>query len=53
MVHNGIILMVDVPLSSHLFNYIQRKSFKAAYDIASLGVPDSDLKYLGVEALGN
>jgi intraflagellar transport protein 122 len=53
MVYNGTILMVDIPLSSHLFNYIQRKNFKAAYNIASLGVPDHDLKYLGTEALAN
>jgi intraflagellar transport protein 122 len=31
--------------------YIERKEISKAYEIACLGVPDSDLKTLGMEAL--
>jgi intraflagellar transport protein 122 len=44
---------VDIPLSSFMDHFITRKDFAKAYQIASLGIPDQEMKSLGISALRN
>uniref|UniRef100_A0A1A8F5N9 Intraflagellar transport protein 122 homolog n=1 Tax=Nothobranchius korthausae TaxID=1143690 RepID=A0A1A8F5N9_9TELE len=42
---------IEVPQSAPMYQYLERKLFKAAYQIACLGVTESDWKDLATEAL--
>ncbi|KAG8347021.1 WD domain [Trypanosoma vivax] len=42
---------VEVPHSHALYRYVEKKDFDSAYRIASLGVPESDWKMLGMRAM--
>ncbi|RMB99073.1 hypothetical protein DUI87_24619 [Hirundo rustica rustica] len=42
---------VEVPQSAPMFQYLERKMFKEAYQIACLGVTDADWRELAMEAL--
>uniref|UniRef100_A0AAY4D3U5 Intraflagellar transport protein 122 homolog n=1 Tax=Denticeps clupeoides TaxID=299321 RepID=A0AAY4D3U5_9TELE len=42
---------VEVPQSAPLYQYLERRMFKEAYQIACLGVTDSDWRDLATEAL--
>ncbi|XP_065909716.1 intraflagellar transport protein 122 homolog [Dysidea avara] len=42
---------VDVPQSTAMLQYLERKMYKDAYIIACLGVTDNDWRILGLEAL--
>ncbi|KAL0479772.1 intraflagellar transport protein [Acrasis kona] len=42
---------IDIPHSATLFQYIERKEFERAYQIACLGVTDADWKLLAVQSL--
>ncbi|KAJ8370877.1 hypothetical protein SKAU_G00109050 [Synaphobranchus kaupii] len=42
---------VEVPQSAPMYQYLERKLFKEAYQIACLGVTDSDWRDLATEAL--
>ncbi|NXU62248.1 IF122 protein, partial [Horornis vulcanius] len=43
---------VEVPQSAPMYQYLERKMFKEAYQIACLGVTDADWRELAMEALG-
>ena len=53
MVNGSNVNTVDIPLSSFMSHFISKKQFKMAYKIASLGVPDQDMRALGLTALKN
>jgi len=42
---------IDVPQSATLYRYLEKRDFQAAYDVACLGVTESDWKQLALEAL--
>ncbi|XP_056380930.1 intraflagellar transport protein 122 homolog isoform X1 [Hyla sarda] len=42
---------VDVPQSTPMYQYLERKMFREAYQIACLGVTDLDWRELAIEAL--
>ncbi|KAK7884869.1 hypothetical protein WMY93_027992 [Mugilogobius chulae] len=42
---------VEVPQSAPMYQYLEKKMFKEAYQIACLGVTDSDWRDLAIEAL--
>lgn len=44
---------MDISQSSTLVKYVEKKEFAMAYKLACLGVPDNDLRFLGIEALQN
>eukprot|EP00898_Chlorokybus_atmophyticus_P005973 jgi/Chlat1/6377/Chrsp44S05756 len=44
---------IDVPQSASLHRYIDRKDFSNAYQVACLGVTDTDWRALAMEALQN
>jgi len=44
---------MDVSQSSTLLKYIEKKEYQMAYKLACLGVPENDLRFLGMEALQN
>lgn len=44
---------MDISQSSTLLKYIEKKEFNMAYKLACLGVPQNDLRFLGLEALQN
>eukprot|EP00761_Pharyngomonas_kirbyi_P010486 gb/GECH01010506.1/.p1 GENE.gb/GECH01010506.1/~~gb/GECH01010506.1/.p1 ORF type:complete len:1200 (+),score=262.07 gb/GECH01010506.1/:1-3600(+) len=44
---------VDIPQTSSLYRFIERKEWKNAYNIACLGVTDDDWKILGIKALAD
>ena len=44
---------MDISQSTTLVKYIEKKEFAMAYKLACLGVPDNDLRFLGIEALQN
>jgi intraflagellar transport protein 122 len=42
---------LDVPQTTSLLKYIEKKDFKTAYKLACLGITEQDFKLLGTEAL--
>jgi len=50
---NDSISVMDISQSTTLVKYIEKKEFAMAYKLACLGVPDNDLRFLGIEALQN
>jgi intraflagellar transport protein 122 len=42
---------IDVPQSASLYRYLESKDYEAAYNVACLGVTESDWRLLGMEAL--
>ena len=42
--------MMDISQSSTLVKFIEKKEFEMAYKLACLGVPENDLRFLGIEA---
>ena len=53
MIKNENISVMDVSQSSTLLKYIEKKEYPMAYKLACLGVPDNDLRFLGMESLQN
>jgi intraflagellar transport protein 122 len=53
VIKDGRISLMDVPQSSTLVKFIEKKDFKMTYKLACLGVTNSDTKMLGIEALQN
>jgi intraflagellar transport protein 122 len=45
---NDIITVMDISQSSTLVKYVEKKEFSMAYKLACLGVPDNDLRFLGM-----
>ena len=41
---------MDISQSSTLVKFIEKKEFEMAYKLACLGVPENDLRFLGIEA---
>lgn len=50
---NGVISVMDISQSSTMVKYVEKKDFQMAYKLACLGVPENDIRFLGVEALLN
>lgn len=44
---------MDISQSSTLVKFIEKKDFAMAYKLACLGVPENDLRFLGMEAFQN
>ena len=42
---------IDVPQSASLYRYLEQKDFQRAYQVACLGVTDSDWRELAMQAL--
>lgn len=42
------IFVMDISQSSTLVKFIEKKDFQMAYKLACLGVPENDLRYLGL-----
>jgi intraflagellar transport protein 122 len=53
VIKNDSISVMDVSQSSTLLKYIEKKEYAMAYKLACLGVPDNDLRFLGMESLQN
>ena len=53
VIKNDNISVMDVSQSSTLLKYIEKKEYAMAYKLACLGVPDNDLRFLGMESLQN
>lgn len=53
MLHFLNMSTIDVPQTSSLLKYIEKKDFKMAYKVACLGITDQDFRLLGIEALQN
>ena len=49
--HTTSMNTIDVPQSSTFYRFLEKKDFKMAYQIASLGVTEQDWRALGIEAL--
>ncbi|XP_014288077.1 intraflagellar transport protein 122 homolog isoform X2 [Halyomorpha halys] len=49
--HNNSMSSIDVPLSAPMYQYLEKKMFREAFEIACLGVTDSDWKVLAFTAL--
>ena len=47
------ITVMDISQSSTLVKFVEKKDYAMAYKLACLGVPENDLRYLGIEALQN
>lgn len=39
---------MDISQSSTLVKFIEKKDFEMAYKLACLGVPENDLRFLGI-----
>lgn len=42
---------IDISMTQTMIKFLERKEFQLAYEVALLGVADSDFLYLGNEAL--
>uniref|UniRef100_A0A146KPJ0 Intraflagellar transport protein 122 homolog n=3 Tax=Lygus hesperus TaxID=30085 RepID=A0A146KPJ0_LYGHE len=49
--HQNHMSTIDVPLSAPMYQYLEKKLFREAYEIACLGVTESDWKNLAHSAL--
>lgn len=53
IIKNDSISVMDISQSTTLVKYVEKKQFAMAYKLACLGVPENDLRFLGMEALQN
>jgi len=51
--HQYVMMTMDMPQTSNLVKYIEKKDFRSAYKVACLGSTEQDFKALGIEALQN
>ncbi|VDK30509.1 unnamed protein product [Gongylonema pulchrum] len=51
--HMFAMTAMEVPLSNQLYQYLEQKMYREAYDLASLGVTEGDWEILGHDALQN
>ncbi|GFU46426.1 intraflagellar transport protein 122 homolog [Trichonephila clavipes] len=51
--HYNSISTIDIPLSASMYQYIEKKMFRKAYQVACLGVTDSDWRALAEAAIQN
>ncbi|XP_042911227.1 intraflagellar transport protein 122 homolog [Parasteatoda tepidariorum] len=51
--HINAISTIDIPLSASMYQYIEKKMFKKAYQVSCLGVTDSDWRALAEAAIQN
>ena len=51
--HYSTMSTLDVPHSHALHRYVERREFQKAYDIACLGVTESDWRMLGMHAMSH
>ncbi|XP_055948629.1 intraflagellar transport protein 122 homolog isoform X1 [Argiope bruennichi] len=51
--HYNAISTIDIPLSASMYQYIEKKIFSKAYQVACLGVTDSDWRSLAEAAIQN
>ncbi|KAF0772619.1 hypothetical protein AaE_002268, partial [Aphanomyces astaci] len=51
--HALAVQAMDVPQSAPLYRYVEQKEFSLAYQVACLGVTESDWRLLAWEALKN
>ena len=42
---------IDVPQTTSLVKYIEKRDYASAYRVACLGITEQDFKFLGVESL--
>ena len=51
VLHNMSMSTIDVPQTTSLIKYVEKKDFEAAYKVACLGITEQDFRYLGIESL--
>ncbi|XP_014607385.1 PREDICTED: intraflagellar transport protein 122 homolog isoform X1 [Polistes canadensis] len=51
--NGSAVIILEVPLSLFMYQYLDIGSFKEAYEVACLGVAESDWRALGIAALDN
>lgn len=51
VLHQMNMSTIDVPQTTSLIKYVEKKDFASAYRVACLGITEQDFKYLGQEAL--
>ena len=53
VVNEDAVNIVEIPFTPFLMNYISKKDFKNGYKITCLGVSDTDMRHVGMDALRN
>jgi len=51
VLNENVMSTIDISMTQTMIKYLERKEFQMAYEVALLGVADSDYLYLGNEAL--
>lgn len=51
VLNDNVMTTIDISMTQAMIKFLERKEFQLAYEVALLGVPDSDYLYLGNEAL--